>query len=432
MKKTYFLLTLLVLLSACRGSGQMSAYDQPDQWESATRKTAFNMGVIHMDKAPGSDVLWLKNSDFSNGTIELDIKGKNNPGASFVGLAFNGKSDKIYDAVYFRPFNFENPEKKTHMVQYIAMPHLDWKRLRDNYPGKYEAEIQTAPKPEDWFHVKLEIEFPYVKVYVNGAEKPALTVEQINISGHGKIGLWVGEGSEGWYKNLRFRETKSMRSVNVLMDVGHKQVFWNDPKSMQIENEKIARVYSMTEALFQTMKEIDGRVDYAYGPIDEQTLKDQKILFDHIPKAQYSEKEVKAIQHFLNSGGRLFLVMDSDYWSNLEETNVNDILAPYGIRFKGAIPDSLPGGHTVASPITMTPLKISYHEARIVEGGTPFCYGDQLGEKYPFGVYKELDGGGKLVIMSEAMTSLYMTSWQGVDDYQCQDFMQAVFGWLSK
>ena len=37
---------------------------------------------------------------------------------------------------------------------------------------------------------------------------------------------------------------------------------------------------------------------------------------------------------------------------------------------------------------------------------------------------------GRIVVMGDGMTSLYMTSWEGVQDYQCQEFMQDVFRWL--
>ena len=50
----------------------------------------------------------------------------------------------------------------------------------------------------------------------------------------------------------------------------------------------------------------------------------------------------------------------------------------------------------------------------------------------PFGVFKEVANGGKIIVMGDGMVSLYMTSWEGVQDYQCQEFMQDVFRWLLK
>jgi hypothetical protein len=44
----------------------------------------------------------------------------------------------------------------------------------------------------------------------------------------------------------------------------------------------------------------------------------------------------------------------------------------------------------------------------------------------------EVKNGGRIVVMGDGMVSLYMTSWEGVQDYQCQEFMQDVFRWLLK
>jgi len=42
-----------------------------------------------------------------------------------------------------------------------------------------------------------------VKVYANGSEQPSLEIKQISDRKQGKVGLWVGNGSEGWFKNLK-------------------------------------------------------------------------------------------------------------------------------------------------------------------------------------------------------------------------------------
>lgn len=46
----------------------------------------------------------------STGVIEIDLKGKNVKQRSFVGVAFNVVDAKTFEAVYFRPFNFQADE----------------------------------------------------------------------------------------------------------------------------------------------------------------------------------------------------------------------------------------------------------------------------------------------------------------------------------
>ena len=67
----------------------------------------------------------------------------------------------------------------------------------------------------------------------------------------------------------------------------------------------------------------------------------------------------------------------------------------------------------------------------MVEGCTPFCYSNQT-EVNPFGIYKEVGDGGRIIAMGDGMVSLYMTSWEGVTNYQCSEFMHDALAWLLK
>ena len=158
---------------------------------------------VHLDAKPGSGLLLLKEPVFTNGKIELDIKGKDERGKSFVGVAFHGLNDSTYDVVYFRPFNFKNPERKGHSVQYISHPEYPWYRLREEHPEKYENPVLPVPDPAGWFHATIIVDYPYVKVFVNNSDEASLTVKQLSSRKEGWIGFWVGHGSEGYFKNLK-------------------------------------------------------------------------------------------------------------------------------------------------------------------------------------------------------------------------------------
>ena len=67
-----------------------------------------------------------------------------------------------------------------------------------------------------------------------------------------------------------------------------------------------------------------------------------------------------------------------------------------------ASPDSLAGGHTKAGLVTGKRLKISYHGARTVTGGTPFGFNDRS-DAHPFAVFKEVQNGGKIIVMGDGM-----------------------------
>lgn len=175
----------------------------PENYTVFNREVSYEDGTIYLNAKANDGFLWLNDTNFKNGIIELDIKGKNAPGQSFVGVAFHGKDSQTFDAVYFRPFNFKNPQKNTHAIQYVSMPNNDWSTLRNAFPAKYESAIKPVPeKVDDWFHAKIVVDYPKVKVYVNGSDQPTLEVDQISDTKQGKVGLWVGNGSDGWFKNL--------------------------------------------------------------------------------------------------------------------------------------------------------------------------------------------------------------------------------------
>ena len=159
---------------------------------------------VRLSEAEGDGVAWLDDVNFTNGIIELDIKGKDVLQQSFVGIAFHGKDEKTLDAVYFRPFNFRSADsvRRIHAVQYVSHPDFPWNKLREVQNGKYEKAIPSAPNPNEWFHAKIIVNYPHVSVYVNNSREPCLAVDQLNERKSGKIGLWVGNNSGGHFANL--------------------------------------------------------------------------------------------------------------------------------------------------------------------------------------------------------------------------------------
>jgi len=159
--------------------------------------------AIHLNSKPGDGILFLKESNFKNGTIELDIKGKDERGRSFVGIAFHGLNDSIYDVIYFRAFNFKSSDRNSHSVQYISHPQYTWHFLRKEHPEMYENIVNPVPDPNDWFHVTVKVDYPHVNVFVNNSEKPSLSIDQLSARKEGWIGFWVGNNSEGYFRNLK-------------------------------------------------------------------------------------------------------------------------------------------------------------------------------------------------------------------------------------
>lgn len=160
--------------------------------------------AIEMHAANSSGIGIIKDLEFKNGIIEIDLLGENNPGKSFIGIAFNIQNEETYEAIYFRPFNFVATEqiRKDHMVQYIYHPEYTWRKLREEKTGEFEDEILNPPDPDDWFKAVIHIKKTKVVVYVNDIPEPVLSVNRLASPVSKKIGVWTGYGSSGRFKSL--------------------------------------------------------------------------------------------------------------------------------------------------------------------------------------------------------------------------------------
>lgn len=171
--------------------------------------------AIQFDEAKGAGLARLEGVEFTNGTIEFDVKGKDLLQKSFVGVAFRGVDEITQDVVYFRPFTFKaaDADRRLHAVQYVSLPTYDWKKLREEHPDQYEKSIfpspdMPAPDPNGWFHARIVVAKPKVSVYVNNAKEPSLVVDELSDRKGGWVGFWVGEGSGGMFANLKITPAK--------------------------------------------------------------------------------------------------------------------------------------------------------------------------------------------------------------------------------
>lgn len=171
--------------------------------------------IVHLDTAEGADVAWLNNINFSKGVIEFDVKGKDVLQQSFVGIAFHGINDTAYDAIYFRPFNFNSTDttRKNHSVQYISMPQYDWSYLREKFPNQYENKLTQSIDANSWFHAKIVASAEVISVFVNDDDKPSLTVKPLNNYTTGKVGFWAGHYSDGDFANLIITKKYKMKKT---------------------------------------------------------------------------------------------------------------------------------------------------------------------------------------------------------------------------
>ena len=208
MQKKYILVVIMIIGVIITGFAQNTVRLTYDNL------TMINREIVSVDEATNSVTLNNQRSDglaiikdvsFEKGTIDIEIKGENIQGRSFVGVAFNIQNDSTYEAIYFRPFNFQAEEqiRREHSLQYIFHPKNTWRYLRTNHEGQYESTYPRQPSPDEWFRVQVKIDDKHVKVYDHETNTLLLSIERLTKSVTDKIALWTGFNSKGQFKNLR-------------------------------------------------------------------------------------------------------------------------------------------------------------------------------------------------------------------------------------
>ena len=165
---------------------------------------------VHVTDKAGPGVIWIEGSDFAEGMIEMDVRGRDVLQQSFVGLAFHRRDDDTYDAVYLRPFNFRaaDPDRHQHAVQYVAVPDYDWPRLRKEFPEEFENPVDQSIVPTGWVPLRVVVKGRTIQIFAGPVKAPTLEVRKLGAHDRGLIGLWVGNNSDGDFAALRITPLK--------------------------------------------------------------------------------------------------------------------------------------------------------------------------------------------------------------------------------
>ena len=137
-------------------------------------------------------IVWLKGIEFTEGTIDIDLRGKDVFLQSFLGIAFYGTDTTHTSIIYFRPFNFRHADSTRWKwsLAYMQLPDYNYARLRKEHPGMYENRIVPPPQAAEWFHATIAISGKQASVYVNHNPTPSLVVTMLDGPAQGLFGLY--------------------------------------------------------------------------------------------------------------------------------------------------------------------------------------------------------------------------------------------------
>lgn len=171
--------------------------------------------AVELTSAPGTSanalatVALLNAPEFTDGTIDLWVAGTLAPDAApddrgFIGVVFRSSSDGSHsENIYLRPTNgrADDQLRRNHSTQYESLPDYPWYRLRKESPGMYESYVDLVPG--EWTHIRVDVNGRRARLFVNDAAQPCMVITNLKLpTSHGKIGLWIGPGTRGYFSRM--------------------------------------------------------------------------------------------------------------------------------------------------------------------------------------------------------------------------------------
>ena len=141
------------------------------------------------------------------------------------------------------------------------------------------------------------------------------------------------------------------------------------------------------------------------------------MLLLRVPVQEFTTVESAAIVGFVRNGGSLLLAFDEERRAPLATTRVNEVIAPFGMRLTDDTEYLHNNGAVVKKgAITAADRELPFSGGRAVEGGMPF--GWQLNKDgqpgQVFAASATLGQAGKVVVLSDAMATLFLGTPDGV------------------
>lgn len=153
----------------------------------------------------------IRDLEFQNGTIEIEVAGRPLPDAipearGFIGVAFRIQEDlSAFECMYLRPTNgrAEVQIRRNRATQYFSYPDWKFDRMRTEVPGHYEAYVDLVTGA--WTKIRIEVDGEKAQLFVHDLEHPTIIVNDLKHGPDmkGGIGLYIDNGTEGFFKNLQ-------------------------------------------------------------------------------------------------------------------------------------------------------------------------------------------------------------------------------------
>ena len=205
-KRNIFKTMNLLFLSLLLLSVEVGAQDDIIDFDSERWVKAGAQVVNHLDRKALMGRAYLKEVQFENGIIEVDIAVTGD--RSYPGINFRIQSFGNFERFYIRP---HRAGLYPDALQYT--PHINGITCWQLYNGDGYTAGATIPENK-WIHVKLEVMGKQTRVFLENAAQPALVITDLKHGiSKGTIGLMGPTDKTAYFSNFKYKVDNNLKFV---------------------------------------------------------------------------------------------------------------------------------------------------------------------------------------------------------------------------
>src|SRR5512141_1072081 len=152
----------------------------------------------------GRPALWInrgvalmRGASMENGTLDLDVAASDT--TNFLGVAFRAATPRFSNVLFLRPGASGTEESLQYGPAFNSVG-VAWQV----YHGDGANAVVDVPRNR-WIHLRVELDGPMARVYVDTSTAPTLVVPRVVASGGAGLGVWAGAFGRGaYFSNIRY------------------------------------------------------------------------------------------------------------------------------------------------------------------------------------------------------------------------------------
>lgn len=192
---------LIVMLLCSRIPGEAAAQAgnvplSPDAW-IATDSIRFLSYLGRPSLYINRGVALVRGVSMENGILDLDVAASDT--TTFLGVVFRAASPRFSNVVFLRPGASGTEEAVQYGPAFNGLG-VAWQV----YHGDGANAVAEVPRNR-WIHVRVELDGPIARLYVDTATAPTLVVPRVVASSGAGVGIWTGAFGRGaYFANVRY------------------------------------------------------------------------------------------------------------------------------------------------------------------------------------------------------------------------------------